>query len=64
MLVSSAERNTEMRNGLSYEQASANSNRKAVNAYKESLANGASLEEATEVAFKSYEAEMKWYEGK
>lgn len=51
-----------LRNGLSYEQASINSNRKAVSAYKEALAKGASLEEATEVAFKSYEDEMKWYE--
>lgn len=53
-----------MRNGLSYEQASANCNRKAVNAYKEALAKGCSLEEATEIAFTSYEAEMNWYEGK
>lgn len=53
-----------MRNGLTYTQASANSDRKARLAYEATLAKGKTVPEAQDAAFVAYEAEMQWYEGK
>ena len=51
-----------MRNGLSYEQASANANRKAQKAYNDAKSLDCSVELCQYAAFKAYEDEMKYYE--
>jgi len=52
-----------MRYGLSYSQASSNSNVEAHKAHDRALAEGKSKAEAQEAAAKAYDAEMRWYEG-
>ncbi len=53
-----------LRNGLSYSQASKNSNRLAKAAYAKAIKNGKDEDTAKLIAFVTYEKEMKWYEGK
>jgi hypothetical protein len=51
-----------MRMGLSYQQASDNSNRIGQKAYDEVIKSGGSISEAQEAYRLAYEEEMKWYE--
>jgi len=51
-----------MRNGLSYQMASANANNLSKKAYEKVMSKGGTLKEAKEAARKAYETEMEWYE--
>lgn len=51
-----------MRNGLTYQQSSDNSNRKARVVFAKAIEQGKSIAQAAELAREEYEKEMKWYE--
>ena len=51
-----------LRNNLTYAQASANSNRKAQEAYHAAKEAGKPLVDCQKASNEAYEAEMKWYE--